>query len=86
MVPIWSDGPDDYLKYDCADLLIQYMDMVDEMDIPKWQAFSDRMHEQGRLFWAEMRPLTHLGDMFEYVMNDYGLQDALCLDFNLNPI
>lgn len=84
-VAAWFDQPDDYLKYD-ADVIIQDMDIVDELELPKWRAFIDRLHAQGKLFFAEMRPLTHLGKMFEYVMNDPGLQDAVCVDFTLNPI
>ena len=44
------------------------------------------MHLQDKLFWAEMRPLTHLGKLFEHVMSDPGLQEAVCVDFNLKPI
>jgi hypothetical protein len=84
-VAAWFDGPGDHLKYD-ADFIIQDMDIVDELDVGKWKALVARLHAQGKVFFAEMRPLTHLGKMFEYVMNDPGLQDALCVDFNLNPI
>lgn len=84
-VAAWFDGPEDCLKYD-VDLMIQDMDLVDELDLPKWKTQIDRLHGEGKLFFAELRPLTHLGKTFEYVMNDPGLQDAVCVDFNLNPI
>ncbi|MBI4910658.1 MAG: hypothetical protein HY820_44000 [Acidobacteria bacterium] len=84
-VPIWFDAPDDHTKYE-ADVLVQDMDLVDERDVKQWKAFVDRMHAQGKIVAAEMRPLTHLGKQQEYLMNDPGMQQAACVDFNLNRI
>ncbi len=85
LVAAWFDGPEDYKHYD-VDLMVQDMDLVDEREIPRWKAFVERMHEQGKLVFAEMRPLTHLGKQQEYLMSDPGMQQAVCVDFNLNPI
>ena len=84
-VPAWFDGPDDYKHYD-VDVMVQDMDLVDEINIKPWKAFVDRMHARGKLFFAEMRPLTQLGKQQEYLMSDPGMQEAVSVDFNLNPI
>ena len=85
IIPIWYDGEDDHLNYD-VDLIIQDMDIYKEQDIPKWKAKVDEFHKQGKLFYADLRALTQLGKIFEYNMEDQGMQQAIALDINLNSI
>ncbi len=84
-IPVWFDHPDDHLKYN-VDVIMQDMDIVDEAEIPVWKARIDQWHEEGKLFFAEMRAATPLGKSFENAMDDPGMQEAVCLDFNLKPI
>lgn len=85
IIPVWFDGVNDYLKYD-VDLVIQDMDIYNEQDIIKWKNIVDEIHKQGKLFYSELRALTQLGKIFEYNMEDPGMQQALTLDLNLNSI
>lgn len=84
-VTAWFDKPEDHLNYE-VDVIVQDMDIVDERELPAWKAFIDGLHAKGKLFFADLRPLTQLGKVFEHVMDDPGLQEAVCLDFNLTPI
>lgn len=84
-IPVWFDHPDDHLKYN-VDIIMQDMDIVDETEIPVWKARIDKWHEQGKLFFAELRAATPLGKSFEDAMDDPGMQEAVCYDFNLQPI
>jgi hypothetical protein len=81
----WFDNTEDQANYD-SDVIYQRMDLVSEFQIPEWQARVRQWHSEGRIVHGVLHPLTHIGRIFEYVMNDPGLQAAVCLDFNLNPI
>ena len=85
LIAIWYNDLSQRDKYD-VDMAIQVMDMYDERDIPKWRDVVDEYHAQGKLCYAPLRPLTHIGKTFEYVMSDPGLQEALCKDVSLNSM
>lgn len=72
-------------EYD-LDLIAQQIDTVDETDVPRWKAAVDRLHAQGKLFFAGLLPATPAGRTMERLMEDPGLREAACLDFNLRPI
>lgn len=84
-IPMWCDGPDDYRSYN-VDVLMQDMNLVVEADVPPWREFVAARHAAGQLVCAEMRPLTHMGRMLEWAMNDAGMQEAVCRDLDLQPI
>lgn len=79
----WTDGPGS--NYD-ADIVSVYMDIFDEIDIPKWKSYVDEVHKQGKLVYTTLRALTHMGKTFEYIMDDPGMQEALVMDVNFNSI
>ncbi len=81
----WFDSPNDYKQYD-VDVLVQDMDVFDELDIPRWRAFVNRRHAEGKIVCGELRPLTHLGRTREFVRNHAGLESAACRDLELRPI
>lgn len=85
LIPAWFDGPDDHKQYD-VDLIVQDMDLVDELDLEEWKDFIRQRHEEGKLFFAEMSPITHADKMLRYSMEQSGLQNAACLDLDLRPI
>ena len=84
-VTAWFDKPEDHVNYE-TDFIVQDMDIVDESELPKWKEFIGQLHAKGKRFCADLRPLTQLGRLHEHVMNDPGLQEAVCLDFTLTPI
>jgi len=84
-VAAWFDGPEDHRQYN-VDVMMQDMDLVEESEVPKWQAFVEGRHAEGKLVCGELRPLTHMGRTMEYVMNDPGLQKAVCLNIERQPI
>lgn len=84
-VAAWFDGPEDHRKYN-VDVMVQDMDLVEESEVPKWRAFVAARHAEGKLVCGELRPLTHMGRTMEYVMNDPGLQQAVCLNIEQQPI
>ncbi len=73
------------LDYD-ADVYVTDLNIVDELEIAKWKSVSDELHKKGKLFYATLKALTPLGKNFEYLMDDPGIQQAVCLDVNLNSI
>ena len=79
------DEPDSYKMCD-VDVLVQDMSMVSDADAKRWGLFIDKMHKQGKLVCAEMRPATHMNELLEYVMNDESLQAAACVDLYGKPI
>lgn len=86
-VAIWCDTDAEDGCPNCeADVVIQDMNIVTGADVPHWKEFVDRQHAAGKLVWAALRPLTHMGRMLEFVLNDPDLQQAACLDLNLKPI
>ncbi len=84
-IAAWFDGPNDHQTYD-VDVLFQDMQIVTEQEIPRWRAFARKMHDQGKLFCTQLHPLTHMGKIQEYVMDEPGMQAAVCLDFDGQPI
>lgn len=80
-VAAWFDGPDDYKDFD-VDVVIQDMQIVTDQEVPKWRAFAQQMQQQGKLFCVQLHPITHMGKILEYVMNEPGMQAAVCLDFD----
>lgn len=80
-VAIWFDEPEDHLKYDDVDVIVQDLDITDEADVPAWKALVDRWHAQGKLFFAEVRPATPLGKTFETLMDDPGLRESGIVNF-----
>jgi len=84
-VAAWMDEPDSYKMCD-VDVLIQDMCMVSDADAKRWGVFIGKMHKQGKLVCAEMRPATHMNKLLEYVMTDKGLQAAACVDLDGKPI
>ena len=81
----WFDNVHDQVKYD-SDVIYQRMDIVSEFQVSEWQKRVKKWHSEGRIVHGCLNPLTQLGKIFEFVMNDPGLQSTVCLDFNLNPI
>lgn len=69
-----------------TDLVLRDMDLTSDLNVARWKDEIARLHLEGKKFWGELRPLTHVGRMEEFVMNDPGLQAAVCLDFDLQPI
>ena len=57
-IAAWMDEPDSYKMRD-VDVLVQDMRMVSDADAKRWGLFIDKMHKQGKLVCAEMRPATH---------------------------
>ena len=55
----WMDEPDSYKMCD-VDVLVQDMSMVSNADAKRWGRFIDKMHKQGKLVCAELRPATLL--------------------------
>ena len=84
-IAAWMDEPDSYKMCD-VDVLIQDMSMVSDADAARWGRFIDRMHKQGKLVCAEMRPATHTNELLKYVMEDESLQAAACVDLDGKPI
>jgi hypothetical protein len=68
------------------DIFVNDIEITDELEIPKWKSVIDEIHKHGKLFYAHLKPLTHLGKTFEYVMDDLGLQEATTVDVNYNTI
>jgi len=84
-IAAWMDEPDSYKMCD-VDVLVQDMSMVSDADAKRWGRFIDKMHEQGKLVCAEMRPATHMNELLEYVMTNDSLQAAACVDLHGKPI
>lgn len=81
----WFTDTEEYEKF-VVDIYVQRMDLISEFEIKKWQNLVRQFHEQGKIVFGILHPLTHVGKIFEYVMDDPGIQDAVCLDFNKNPV
>lgn len=75
-----GNGIDDY------DIIVRDIEITEDLEIPFWKNVIDNIHKQGKLFYAHLKPLTHLGKTYEYIMNDKGIQDAITVDVNFNAI
>ncbi len=84
-IAAWMDEPDSYKMCE-VDVLIQDMSMVSDADAERWGRFIEKMHDEGKLVCAEMRPATHMSELLEYVMTDNSLQAAACIDIQGKPI
>ncbi len=84
-IAAWMDEPDSYKMCE-VDVLIQDMSMVSDADAERWGRFIEKMHDEGKLVCAEMRPATHMNELLEYVMTDDSLQAAACIDIQGKPI
>ena len=84
-VPAICHAPEEAEEYG-VDFIQLEMHLTDELDIEKWQERIDHWHAQGKRLVAHLRPLMQVDELWEYMMSDSGLQEAVCRDLNLPPI